>query len=57
MDIIHGELPEINAVLATPHLEVVQFVDGWLLRGQHQYNVLFLVFSHHHGHVGVGSET
>lgn len=56
MSVIHGELSKVDAVLATPDLEMVKVLDCGFLRGQHQNDVLLVILSNHHLHFGVSSK-
>ena len=53
MSVIHGELSKVDAILATPDLEMVKVLDCGFLRGQHQNDVLLVILSDHHLHFGM----
>jgi hypothetical protein len=54
--VIHGELSKVDTVLTAPDLEVMKFLDGGLLLGQHEHDVLLVVLSNDHGHFRLGPE-
>lgn len=55
--VLHVKLSKVDLVGLAPNLEVSQFLQGGLLGGQHEHNVLVAVLAHALRHLlGVGPD-